>query len=118
MEWRWGPRHQRHSRKRRRTLKKRAPIEMWTSITDDGFHDWTLAALAAVARRPRYKRDRVYQWSGLLCRVRAAAPGASARIEPLNEDILRLVISEVADFIEIRSNAKGMATPRSLPPPR
>ena len=70
-----------------------------------------MEALEAVARRPRYGRSRIYQLGGLLSRVRAAAPGAAARIEALGEDSLRLMISEVCSFDEIRLNHKGTGHP-------
>ena len=74
-EWRWGPRHARRAAKKKKLklLTERHMIEM---RTDDpfgsGFHDWTLEALKALARRPRYGLPRVYQIGGMLSRVRAA----------------------------------------------
>ena len=55
---------------------------------------------------------------GLLSRVLAAAPGAAARIEALGEDSLRLMISEVCSFDEVRLNHKGLDTHRVGSPPR
>ncbi|MGZ3387461.1 MAG: hypothetical protein ACXVB5_21520 [Isosphaeraceae bacterium] len=114
-EWRWGPRHARRAAKKKKLklLTERHMIEM---RTDDpfgsGFHDWTLEALKALARRPRYGLPRVYQIGGMLSRVRAGA-----KLESLTEDSLRHIIAEVCDFDEIRLNHKHMDTHRILPPP-
>ena len=89
-----------------------------TTRVGSALHDWTIEALKAVARRPRYGLPRIYQLGGLLSRVCAAAPGAAARIEALNEDSLRLMISEVCNFDEIRLNQRDMDTHRIVPPPR
>ena len=117
LEWPWGPRHRRRARRRRRRLTERVCITMMTSEPEEGLHDWTLYGVKAIARRARYGLDRIYQWAGLLCRVRAAAVGTAARVETLDEDSLRQVLSEVADFAEVRKNAKGAPTVRMLAPP-
>ena len=113
LEWAWGPRHRQKAAKKKKLLTERHMIEM---RTDDpfgsGFHDWTLEALKALARRPRYGLPRVYQIGGMLSRVRAGA-----KLESLTEDSLRHIIAEVCDFDEIRLNHKHLDTHRILAPP-
>jgi len=118
LEWCWGPRHDRRAAKKKRRLTQPHTVEMRTDDPSAGLHDWTMEALEAVAQRPRYGRSRIYQLGGLLSRVRAAAPGAAARIETLGEDSLRLMLSAVCNFDEIRLNHKGLDTHRVGSPPR
>ena len=62
LEWRWGPCHRRRAAKKRRRLTQRHTVEMRTDDpTGSGYHDWTLEALKALARRPRYGLTRTYQ---------------------------------------------------------
>src|SRR4051794_5391185 len=116
LEWPWGPRHRRKAKKKA-LLTQRATVKMRTGNPSAGLHDWTLKALRALARRSRYGLPQVYQLGGVLSRIRAAAPGAAARIETLTEDIARLMLQEVCNFDEIRPNAKGIATHRMVEPP-
>jgi hypothetical protein len=116
LEWEWGPRHRRKAKKKA-LLTERATVKMRTGNPTAGLHDWTLKALKALARRPRYGLSQIYQLGGILSRVRAAAPGAAARIEPLTEDIGRLLLAEVCNFDDVRANAKGKPTHRMIPPP-
>jgi hypothetical protein len=109
LEWRWGP-SQCQKAAKPPLLTKRRTVKIRTYNPSAGLHDWTIKALKAVARRHRYGLSRIYQLGGLLSRVRPAAPGAAARIEPLNEDSLRLLLSEVCDF--------DVNTDMSAPSPR
>jgi len=105
-EWPWGPRHRRKAKKKKALLTERATVGMRTDDPSEaGFHDWCIQALKALARRPRYDLPRLYQLGGILSRVRAAAPGAAARIEVLGEDSLLVSLAEICDFDEIRLNA-------------
>ena len=117
LEWYWAP-SQCQKAAKPPLLTKRRTVKIRTYNPSAGLHDWTIKALKAVARRHRYGLPRIYQLGGLLSRVRAAAPGAAARIEGLNEDSLRLMLSEVCNFDDVRLNAKGKDTHRIVPPPR
>ena len=117
LEWYWAP-SQCQKAAKPPLLTKRRTVKIRTYNPSAGLHDWTIKALKAVARRHRYGLPRIYQLGRLLSRVRAAAPGAAARIETLGEDSLRLMLSEVCNFDDIRLNAKGKDTHRIVPPPR
>jgi len=97
----------------------RKVVEMWTSdVAAGAFIDWVALAVSALSLRRQYGLSRIYQFGGVLARIRPAAVGADARIEVLNEDSLRVALADVCDFDEIRLNSKGDDTHRVVPPPR
>ena len=69
LEWPWGPRHDRRAAKKQRRLTQPHTVEMRTDDPSAGLHDWTMEALKAVARRPRYGLPRIYQLVFLLTKL-------------------------------------------------
>jgi putative DNA primase/helicase len=113
LQWDWARR-----RKKRRLTERRLIAMQTASPAAGGLHDWTSAALRALALRRRYGLGRLFQVGGVLARVRPAAPGAAARIEPLDEDSLRTCLAEVCDFDDVRCNTQGDDVHRVVAPPR
>ena len=118
LEWHWGPRHDRRAAKKRPLLTDRHKVEIRTrrperrpARLDDGS---SRSCSPTAALRPLTDLPA----RGIAVPGTAPPPGAAARIETLGEDSLRLMLSEVCNFDEIRLNHKGLDTHRVVGPPR